>query len=233
MTGSKTNHRVRHRSRPATERGEAAANAAATEPEDPFDLPELDPNDPNGVVAELQSLPDDLPGRIRLLRRNHKEYGKEFLLHHLHLALIARTPLDQIAQQLGVSVPTVYRLRAELDERLAKQATAYDPHKLFSDTVEGLFHAKALAWRMIASAKTDADKRGALDAYLKTEAAIQATLQNYGFLDSVRITPNQHTNDDDPHVRDATDLIALAKDLLTGEWDDPEAEDAQRNPDKN
>lgn len=50
-------------------------------------------------------------------------YAKEYRLHLLHRLLMRNIPLDQIAQQLQVSISTVQKDRVELKARLREAAT--------------------------------------------------------------------------------------------------------------
>lgn len=51
-----------------------------------------------------------------------RAYAKEYRLQLLHRLLLRRQPLDQIAQQLGVSISTVEKDRVELKKMLREQA---------------------------------------------------------------------------------------------------------------
>ena len=60
-------------------------------------------------------------------------YSKEYRLTLLHRLLLARIPLDRIAQQLGVSISTVQKDRVELKNTLREQAKALNIEEMIGN----------------------------------------------------------------------------------------------------
>lgn len=64
--------------------------------------------------------------RLQQVARRSSEYEREYRMQLLHRLLLRRIPLDEIAQQLHVSVSQIMRDRKELLERLREEARALD-----------------------------------------------------------------------------------------------------------
>lgn len=107
------------------------------------------------VAGDLPSSGELTPDvRLEQVQGRAPEYLKEYRLTLLHRLLMRRIPLDQIADQLGVSVRTVQRDRTELFKKLREQAGALDVNEYIGDTISFYNESRAMSLRL-ATASTN------------------------------------------------------------------------------
>lgn len=118
-------------------------------------------------------------------------YSKEYRLNLLHRLLLRRIPLDQIARQLGVSISTVEKDRAELKKRLREVARELDIDEMIGNQ-SGLYEeVSGLALR-IASNNTGDDRAplamqlAAMRTALAANADKTRFYQSAGVFDALR-----------------------------------------------
>lgn len=88
-----------------------------------------------GMPMPMPSAPDDESIGMRqsmfeVAAAGSSSYAKEFRLNLLHRLLMRKVPLNQIAQQLGVSISTIEKDRVELKRRLREAALQLDINEL-------------------------------------------------------------------------------------------------------
>lgn len=109
-------------------------------------------------------------------------YAREYRLQLIHRMLMRRVPLDEIAQQLDISVSTVQRDRTELFKRLREEAKSLDINKLVGDTLGFYNEIVGMSMRAASSSKTPMNVRLAA---LRT--ALSARNDNHRFLQAAGI----------------------------------------------
>lgn len=146
----------------ASTRSESLRADDATDVEDDDVDRAIDPHEMNRQVRERAALPPPTYGvppptsepednrenpRMRLNQvamAGSAAYAKEYRLTLLHRLLMRNVPLDQIAQQLQVSISTVEKDRVELKKRLREAAKEMDINEMiggqnaFYDEISGM-----------------------------------------------------------------------------------------------
>jgi hypothetical protein len=92
-------------------------------------------------------------GRMEQVRRRAGAYAKEYRLGLLHRLLMRRVPMDEIAEQLGISLSQVYRDREELSTKLRAEARGLDINELIGESTAFYDEAAAMAMRAASSAE--------------------------------------------------------------------------------
>lgn len=148
-------------------------------------------------------------------------YAKEFRLKMLHRMLMRNVPLDQIAQQLQVSISTVEKDRAELKRRLREEAKHINIEELVGN--QGAFYdeIQALSLRIASSDTPTAMKLAAMRTSLAANADRTRFLNTAGVFDALRF----RRADDGGTVSDVQLLMERTEELFAslGEDDTPAA----------
>lgn len=181
--------------------------------------------------SELDFTPQ---GRLEQVAGRGGSYEKEYRLSLLHRLLMRRIPLDQIAEQLGVSTRTVQRLRTELFTRLRKEAKDLDLHKFIGDTFAFYSEVQAMALRGASAAKTPLNIRlAAMRTAMSSRDHLVKFLGDAGVLDALKFEPNKEDGLGDlaKVVKGIDDLLKTDLEKETGltlpEGSLPEEEDEE------
>ncbi len=92
--------------------------------------------------------------RLEQVRRRSSEYEREYRLGLIHRMLMRNVPLDEIAQELQVSVPTVMRDRAELKQRLREAAKELHIDEMVGHNMAYYDEVAAMSMRAASNAAT-------------------------------------------------------------------------------
>lgn len=126
-------------------------------------------------------------GRMEQVRRRASVYEKEYRLNLLHRLLMRRVPMDEIAEQLGISVSQVYRDRDELKERLRDEARKLDIDELIGDSKGFYEEAAAIAMRAASQSSTPmAVRLAAVRTGLAAKNDLHRFMQTAGVYDVLR-----------------------------------------------
>lgn len=115
-------------------------------------------------------------GRLAQVRRRSSEYEREYRLQLLHRLLLRRIPLDEIAQQLQVSVSQIMRDRKELMERLREEARALDIDLIVGNAKGFYEEIAAMAARAASNSRTPIPMRLAA---MRTSLAAQNDMHRF------------------------------------------------------
>jgi hypothetical protein len=149
--------------------------------------------------------------------RHGQQYGgytKEFVQQTLSQMLLARMPLDSVAQKFGVDIRTVHRWRAELNDKYRQDAKQFDPMPFFGRTIEHYEALKAAGWQLYMTSRTGVDKARGLEAARAAEGDMHRFLHVSGFYNAVHFTPPVNTEDSEG-ARAANDLSEITRALVT------------------
>ena len=149
-------------------------------------------------------------------------FSKEYRLSLLNRLLMRRVPLDQIANQLGVSISTIEKDRVELKSRLREVARELDINSIVGGQVEMYGELSAMALRIASSDTTPvAMKLAATRTVLASEADKTRFLNTAGVFDALRFRKSEDGSD----VSDVQQLMQNTADMfarLMDEGDMPE-----------
>lgn len=101
-------------------------------------------------VRDLENTP---AARLSEVGGRASSYEREYRLKLLNRLLMRGIPLDVIAQELGISVDTVSRDRAELGRRLRAQASNLDANTLIGETIAFYEETQAMAMKVASDRK--------------------------------------------------------------------------------
>jgi len=145
-----------------------------------------------------------------------RAYAKEYRLNLLHRMLLRNVPLDQIAQQLSVSISTVEKDRAELKARLREAAKSLDINEMVGHQNAYYDEVRAMSMR-IASAPGSGQnavptpmKLAALRTSLAAEADRTRFLNTAGVFDVLRFRRTEDGTD----LSDVQMLMQRTDDML-------------------
>lgn len=163
--------------------------------------------------AELDFTPQS---RLRQVGERDSAYVREYRLGLLHRLLMRRIPLDQIAEQLGVSVQTVGRDRQELFKRLRAAAKSLDIHDFIGDTLGFYNEVTAMALRGASSGKSPLNIRlAALRTALASKDHMVRFLDQAGVMDALKFEPEK--NED---KGDLERIVEMTEKLLQTDMED-------------
>lgn len=163
-------------------------------------------------ATSSEELGEDFNPRTRLgdVRRRASNYEREYRLKLVHRLLMRQIPLDQIADQLDVSVSTVQRDRSELFRRLKTAAKKLDINILVGDSVGFYNEISAMALRIASNRKTPTSQK--LQA-LRTAAAgrndMHRFLSTAGVYDALKFKKEK-----DSGLSDIEKLMNMTQELL-------------------
>jgi hypothetical protein len=132
------------------------------------------------------------------------QYQQEYRLKLVHRMLMRGVPLDQIAQELQVSVRTVQRDRTELFSRLREAARKFDLNHYIGDMLGFYGEASAMAMRAASASKTPINHRlAAIRTAVGARSHMTRMLNDAGVFDVVRYKPEKQKGNED--IRRLTD----------------------------
>lgn len=152
--------------------------------------------------------------RLGQVRRRASEYEKEYRLGLLHRLMMRRVPIDEIADQLGISVSQVYRDREELKRRLRNDARSLDIEEIIGDSKGYYEEAAAMAMRAASNSNVPMPMRlAAIRTALAAKNDQHRFFQTAGVYDVLRFKLAQ----DGTGISDVKRLMDNTERLLQGE----------------
>lgn len=119
--------------------------------------------------------PDPAERMFQVAQSGDPGYAIEYRLIMLHRLLMRRVPLDQIAQQMRVSVSTVQKDRARLKEFLRKKAHQLNINEMIGDQLEKYDEISGMAMRVAGAAQGEGAQPTAMRlAAMRTALAAEA-----------------------------------------------------------
>jgi DNA-binding Lrp family transcriptional regulator len=152
--------------------------------------------------------------RLSQVRRRATEYEKEYRLGLLHRLMMRRIPIDEIADQLGISVSQVYRDREELKRRLRSDARGLDIEEIIGDSKGYYDEAAAMAMRAASNSNIPMPMRlAAIRTALAAKNDMHRFFQTAGVYDVLRFRLAQ----DGTGMSDVKRLMENTERLLQGD----------------
>ncbi len=140
-------------------------------------------------------------------------YEREYRLKLLHRMLLRNVPLDQIANELGVSVRTIIRDRQELNRRLREEAKNLDINELIGDTIGFYKEVRGMGLRAASLSKAPLNMRlAAMRTALGATNDMHRFLTNAGVYDVLHFQPNEKDSQGDIEK-----LVNITEQLLSSE----------------
>lgn len=162
--------------------------------------------------------PDFTPyNRMSDVRTRASKYEREYRLKLVHRMLMRNVPLDQIAQELSVSVDTVMRDRKELFNRLKEEAKSLDINKLVGDSMGFYNEVKGMALRSASATKLPMNLRlAAMRTALAANNDMHRFLSHVGVYDVLkyRTGEGESSSDIDKLMQITDAVIKSAEDPL-------------------
>jgi hypothetical protein len=149
-------------------------------------------------------------------RAGSAAYAKEYRLGLLHRMMMRGVPLDQIAAQLGVSLSTVEKDRAELKRRLREAAKELDINEMVGNQTALYDEVSAMSLRIASAQGQGAAPTPMRLAAMRTALAANADkarfYQHAGVFDVLRF----RKSDDGNALSDVQLLMQRTAELLQG-----------------
>lgn len=143
--------------------------------------------------------------RMKQVSERSSQYEREYRLKLVHRMIMRGVPLDQVAEQLDVSVRTVQRDRIELYSRLREAAKKFDLNHFIGDMMGFYGEASAMAMRAASNSKTPINHRlAAIRTASGARRDMTRMLDNAGVFDVVRYKPEKERGNAD--IRKLTDV---------------------------
>ena len=183
---------------------EYVANAPAT----------LPPSPANETIAGSPHEDFNPRGRLEQVRRRATTYEREYRLKLLHRLMMRGVPIDQIADQLGISLSQVYRDRDELKAKLRAESRTLDIDEIIGDS-KG-YYEEAAAMAMRAASKNDLPmpmRLAAVRTALAAKNDMHRFFQTAGVYDVLRFKLAQ----DGKGISDVRRLMENTERLLSGD----------------
>ena len=160
---------------------------------------------PLSEVDTDEATPDFTPrNRLQQVSARSSQYEREYRLKLVHRMIMRGVPLDEVANQLDVSVRTVQRDRQELFSRLREAAKKFDLNHFIGDMM-GSFPESAMAMRAASNSKTPINHRlAAIRTASGARRDMTRMLDNAGVFDVVRYKPEKERGNAD--IRRLTDV---------------------------
>lgn len=156
-------------------------------------------------------------GRMEQVRRRAGAYAKEYRLGLLHRLIMRRVPMDEIAEQLGISLSQVYRDREELSTKLRAEARGLDINELIGESTAFYDEAAAMALRAASSAEVPLPIRLAA---IRTGLAARNDKHRFYETAGVYNVLQYRRAADGSGVSDVRQLMLQAERILSGESSD-------------
>jgi hypothetical protein len=182
-------------------------------------------NDMPGTPEEVDAPPnaseeeDSFTPENRLAEVNLKgnSVAKEYRLRLIYRSLIRGVPLDQIAQQLNLSVSQVSKDRAELKKRLAEEAKNIDSNQMIGDAMAFFQEIGSVALRIASSTKTHSNTRlAALRTALSAKNDLHRLFQASGVFEVMKYQKSA----DNEAASDMEQMVEMTKALLNADVDE-------------
>lgn len=157
--------------------------------------------------------------RLSDVRHRASKYEREYRLRLLHRLLMRGIPLDQIAQELDVSVATVQRDRSILFDRLRAAARKLDIHLVVADSMAFYQEVQAVALRTASSTKTPLTQRlQALRTALASKNDMHRMFATAGVYDALKFRKeNAQSQNDMGRLMDMTERLLSEDDAAVTE----------------
>jgi hypothetical protein len=136
--------------------------------------------------------------------------AKEYRMGVLHKLLLRKIPLDVIARQLGVSVHTIEKDRAELKKRLRAAAKELHIDELIGNQTGFYDEVAAMAMRIASSDTPTPMKLAALRTALTSNADKARFYQAAGVFDVLKF----RRSEDGEAVSDVQELMTKTEEML-------------------
>jgi hypothetical protein len=165
--------------------------------------------------GNAETVDDDMSPAERLaaVSKSSPAYAKEYRLRLIHRLLLRNIPLDQIADQLDISVRTVQRDREEIGRRLRKEAARLDVNVLLGETMAFYKEHAAMALRIATSAKTPlASRLAALRTSMQSRKEMGQWLSVAGVFEVLKFHAEENAGN-----ADIARLVKIAEDLMGDE----------------
>lgn len=187
--------------------------------EAPATLPSLGETAPQPQGRHLAGQPaeDFNPAaRMAQVRARASPYEREYRLGLMHRLMMRKIPMDQIADQLGISMATAYRDRDELKKQLRADARSLDIEEIIGGA-KG-FYEEASAMAMRAASNSDAPlpiRLAAIRTGLAAENDKHRMLQTTGVYDVLRYRASHEGGNvsDVRRLMDQTERVLAGDDL--------------------
>lgn len=152
--------------------------------------------------------------RMVQVRTRASGYEKEYRLKLLHRLLMRNVPVDEIADQLGLSISQVFRDRAELTERLRSEARGLDINELIGDSKAFYEEAAAMSMRAASASNLPMPIRlAAVRTALASKNDMHRFMHTAGVYDVLRF----RLAADGAGVSDVRQLMLNTERILAGE----------------
>lgn len=143
--------------------------------------------------------------RMKQVSERSSQYEREYRLKLVHRMIMRGVPLDEVANQLDVSVRTIQRDRIELYSRLREAAEKFDLNHFLGDMMGFYGEASAMAMRAASNSKTPINHRlAAIRTASGARRDMTRMLDNAGVFDVVRYKPKRERGNAD--IRRLTDV---------------------------
>lgn len=164
-----------------------------------------------GVNTQEDFNPRD---RMAQVRTRASGYEREYRLRLLHRLLMRNVPVDEIADQLGLSISQVFRDRQELTVRLRQEAISLDVNELIGDSKAFYEEAAAMSMRAASSSSLPMPIRlAAVRTALASKNDLHRFLHTAGVYDVLRFRKAA----DGTGVSDVRQLMLNTERILAGE----------------
>lgn len=148
-------------------------------------------------------------------------YAKEYRLDLVARLLMRKTPLDQIARQLSVSISTIEKDRAEVHKRFREQAKQLNIDELVGGQTSFYDEVSAMSLRLASSDAPVAMKLASMRTALAAKADQTRFLNSTGVFDVLRFR-RAETSDD---LSDVQQLMAQTMEMMQTIMGDDEESD--------
>lgn len=177
--------------------------------------PRVSPPQSSGRVEAGNPSEDFNPrDRLRQVRGRASEYEKEYRLGLLHRLMMRRIPMDEIADQLGLSIAQVYRDREELKRKLRVEASGLDIDEMIGDSKGYYEEISAMSMRAASNANLPMAMRlAAMRTALASKNDEHRFFQTAGVYDVLRFKVAQ----DGTGISDVRKLMENTERILSGE----------------
>lgn len=153
--------------------------------------------------------------RQEQIRRRAPQFEREWRLKMVHRLLMRKVPLDEIAEQFGVSLSTIQRDRRDIYRIMGEQASRLDINSLLGQTMAYYDEAGAMALRIATGQKTSASHRlAALRTAMQSRKEMGQWLSAAGVFDQLKFIPDQDAQSGDlRRLLDMTEAIFSDRDF--------------------
>lgn len=152
--------------------------------------------------------------RMAQVRTRASSYEREYRLKLLHRLLMRNVPVDEIANQLGLSISQVFRDRQELTERLRQEARGLNIDELIGDSKAFYEEAAAMSMRAASASNLPMPIRlAAVRTALASKNDMHRFMHTAGVYDVLRF----RLAADGTGVSDVRQLMLNTERILAGE----------------